>query len=181
MGVQAEFVRLDADLLNDIRQLASIDAYRQLTDFDPIYCLDLDRAWRRLAPLMAAASFPINPITDGSPFPDEQRAWREGPGSRWLGVQDVALAAAHLSRTPYSVLAPLVRSVVEAEEGVHVNLDVESPDYGKPLSPDEASRIVVGEEVVRELTELLAEPYRDLCKFFDLAALDGQCTIFWAA
>ncbi|GLY23724.1 hypothetical protein Misp04_34560 [Micromonospora sp. NBRC 101691] len=181
MSVLGESVRLSAEHLEELRRLSSIDAFWRLTKFEPTCRIDLDRFWKRLAPLMDAVAFPINPITGGSPFPDELRAWTEGCGSWWLSVQEVAVVARCLGRTSYEVLTPHIRAVLEAEDVVYADLDVDSPNYGKLLPPEEASRMRVTDETVAAVEELLVEPYRELVEFFEAAASHGQCTIFWAA
>ncbi|MFI6823200.1 DUF1877 family protein [Micromonospora sp. NPDC050187] len=158
VSLLGESVRLSMDHLEELRRLPSSDSYRQLTEFDAAYCIDLDRFWKRLAPLMDAAAFPVNPITGGSPFPDERRAWTKGPVARWLSVQEVALVAGHLNRTSYDVLVSHIRAVLEAGSSSYVD-----------------------DEWVAEVETLLAEPYRELVDFYKAAAIHGQCTIFWAA
>lgn len=180
MSVLGDFVRLDPQLLEQIRATPR-DAYARLSDFDEASRLDLDRAWRRLAALMAAARFPINPIAAGSAFPDERTSWGAEADSRSLTVPEVAQAAAHLNQIPFDVLKPHLRSVLEAEDGVYVNLDPTSPRYLEPPPPEEAARIRVPDERLRDIEFLLAEHYQALVTFFDVAAKNGECTVFWAA
>ncbi|WP_406045728.1 hypothetical protein OG799_15370 [Micromonospora sp. NBC_00898] len=130
---------------------------------------------------MDAAHFPINPVTAGSLYPDERTSWGARADSRSLTVEEVARAAAHLSQTPFDVLRPQLRQVLEEEEGILVNLDPASPHYLEPLSPEEAAQVRMSDVTVRNIELILADRYEALVVFFDAAAGAGQCTVFWAA
>ncbi|WP_308159750.1 DUF1877 family protein [Micromonospora sp. C81] len=175
-----DLARLSIDELEEIRRLRVADAYDRLADFDPVRRLDLDRDWRRLAALMDAAGFPINPITGGSLFPDERRAWGDEIRSRHLNVDEVAQGAEHLNRVSFDLLAPHMRSVLEAEGGQHVDLDPSSPDHLKAIALSEQGRIAIPDEVVHDATQVVGERYHRLVAFFDAAARHNQCTVFWA-
>ncbi|MGC5332466.1 DUF1877 family protein [Micromonospora sp. DT62] len=166
MSVLGDFARLSPEQLEEFRTMPSVDAYSQLADFDEPGCrLDLDRTWSRLAFLIDAAHLPINPITVGSFFPDERTAWGQDGDSRSLTPEQVAQAAVHLMSTPFDVLAPHVRAALTAE-------------YRGPLNRKQ-SRYV--SDILPWITEHLAAHYRALVEFFDAAARNNQCTVFWAA
>lgn len=180
MSVLGEFVRLDPELLEEIRAHPQA-AYVRLSGWQEVARLDLGRAWKRLGALMDAAHFPINPINTGSFYPDERTSWGAQLDSRSLTAEEVTRAAAHLSRTPFDVLKPHLRQVLEEEDGILVNLDPASPRYLEPLSPEEAAQLRIPDERVRDIELNLAEGYEALVAFFDTAAKNGQCTVFWAA
>ncbi|MGC4759618.1 hypothetical protein [Micromonospora trifolii] len=145
-----DFARLDPETLARLRD-TPIEAYRQLTTLPDASRLNLDSAYARLTDLMNAAHFPINPIAAGSPYPDERTAWGAEGDSRCLAVDEVTQAARHLSRTPFNVLKPHLRQVLEAEKGVLVDLDPGSPRYLEPLWPAEVrawSRSCSNQDVV---------------------------------
>ncbi|MEU7921082.1 DUF1877 family protein [Micromonospora zamorensis] len=180
MSKLGEFARLDPETLAWLRG-TPVEAYRQLTTFPDASRLDLGSAWARLTALMDAAHFSINPIAAGSPYPDEGTAWGAEGDSRCLTVEEVAQAARHLSRTPFEVLKPYLRQVLEAGKGAWVDLDPDSPRYLKPLSPEEAEQVRMSDETLRSIQLVLADRYEALVAFFDVAAKSGQCTVFWAA
>ncbi|MFI6823196.1 hypothetical protein ACIBJE_19885 [Micromonospora sp. NPDC050187] len=103
----------------------------------------------QLAFLMDAAHFPINPITTGSLFPDEQTAWSRDGDSHSLIPEQVAQVAAHLKSTPFDVLAPHVRAALTAEYRGSLN--------------EEQSRYL--SDILGWATEHLAEHYRALVVF----------------
>lgn len=159
MSVLGDFVRMEPDQLEEIRSTPE-DAYDRLTFFDPACKLDLDRAWSRLAFVMDAAGFPLNPITAGRLFPDVDSAWGAELDSRSLNADQVATASAFLRHTPFEVLAPYVPAAYAAEG--RINTDP-------------------GPEILAAVHDQLASRYRALVEFFDAAAREGQCTVFWAA
>ncbi|WP_431896774.1 DUF1877 family protein [Micromonospora haikouensis] len=180
MSVLGEFVRLDPELLGQVRSTPT-QAYDRLSRFSESSRLDLGQAWQRLAALMDAARFPLNPVSAGSVFPDECTSWGAEADSRVLTAKEVAQASAHLNQAPFEVLMPHLRQVVEGEEGILVNLDPGSPHYLEPLSPEEAAKWRVPDERLRTIAPFLADRYEALVAFFDVAAKSAQCVVFWAA
>lgn len=162
MSVLGDLARLDPDLLEELRA-APDEAYGHLLDMAPEYRLDLDRDWVVLSFLMDAAEFPLNPVTAGDPFPDQDTAWGargDCPLSRSLAPSDVARAADLLHGTPFDLLEPHLPAAL----AVHNRL-------GVPLTT----------ERVENIRRLLAQRYGALVTFFGSAAKNGQCTVFWAA
>ncbi|MEV4825293.1 DUF1877 family protein [Micromonospora sp. NPDC049274] len=175
-----DFVRLDPETLARLRE-TPLEAYHQLTTCPNASRLDLDSMWERLSALMDAAHFPINPIAAGSPYPDESTAWGAEGDSRCLTAEEVAQAALHLRQSPFDILKPHLRQVLEAKAGALVNLDPDSPRYLQPLSPEEAEQVRMSDERFRDIQLVLVDDYEALVAFFDVAARGGQCTVFWAA
>ncbi|WP_406062946.1 DUF1877 family protein [Micromonospora sp. NBC_00860] len=180
MSVLGDFVRLDPETLTQLRS-TPVEAYERLTLFPEAARLDLGQAWRRLAALMDAAHFPINPITAGSLYPDERHAWGAQADSRCLGVEEVSRSSLHLSRTPFDVLTPHLRQILEEEQGILVDLDPASPQYLEPLSAEMAADGPMSNEEIHNIQLVLADRYEALVAFFGAAAKGGQCTVFWAA
>ncbi|SCF22962.1 hypothetical protein GA0070558_1652 [Micromonospora haikouensis] len=94
---------------------------------------------------MDTAKFPLNPVSAG----------------------EVAQASVHLTQIPFEVLLPHLRQVVEDEDGIVVNLGPRSPDYLKPLSPQEAAQWRVPDERLRIVALFLADRYEALVAFLD--------------
>jgi hypothetical protein len=180
VGILGDFARLDPETMVPLRR-TPIKAYHQLIAFPDASRLDLGTMWARLSALMDAAHFPINPIAAGSPYPDERTAWGAEGDSRCLTAEEVAQAALHLSQTPFDILKPHLRQVLEAKAGSLVNLDPDSPRYLEPLSPEEAEQVRVSDERFRDIQLVLADRYEALVAFFETAAESGHCTVFWAA
>ncbi|MCX5069982.1 YfbM family protein [Micromonospora lupini] len=180
MSILGDFARLDPETLAWLRR-HPIKAYHQLTALPDASRLDLGPMWARLSALMDAGRFPINPIAAGSPYPDEHTAWGAEGDSRCLMAEEVAQSALYLSQTPFDILKPHLRQVLEAKAATLVNLDPDSPRYLEPLSPEEAEQVHMSDERVRDIQLVLANRYEALVAFFDVAAESGQCTVFWAA
>ena len=172
MSWLGEFRRLPVVLLEEIRA-APQEAYDRVAVLDDM--LDLDRAWQRLAALMDRADFPLNPISAGALFPDERHAFGRDGDSRALTPEQVAMAAAHFSRTPFDVLAVHLRPLLDSEQWVPI------PDpLLAPPAPAEVGTYRVDDETERAIRRTLAASYRELVAFFAAAAKHRQCTVFWA-
>jgi hypothetical protein len=197
VSVLGEFVRLDPQLLEDVRR--DPDAYQRLIDFDPAAHLDLDRAWARLALLLDEAGFLLNPIRAGDLFPDGSSAWGYAGDSRALSVDQVRQAAIYLNATPFGDLAAHVPAVALAlgyvgpftpERLQGLEKYVKNLETLPSAGPAVGTRTVIaaggvfGDAADAELTNLrdsLERWYVNLVEFFRAAAAAGQCTVFWAA
>jgi hypothetical protein len=162
-------------LLEEIRATPE-DAYARVLALPDM--LDLDRAWQRLAALMDAAKFPLNPITAGELFPDERHSFGRDGDSRALSPEQVAAAAAHLIKTPFSELAPHLRPLLDAEPRFPLP-DPRAPLL-EPLAPLDPESYRVDEETERAIRKTLEKSYSELVSFFREAAERGECTVFWA-
>ncbi|MDI6103851.1 DUF1877 family protein [Actinoplanes sp. NEAU-A12] len=173
MSLLGEFRRLPADLLEEIRATPR-DAYDRLADLDDM--LDLDRSWERLAKLIDRTGFPLNPITAGTPFPDEHHAFGRAGGSRALTIEEVAAAAERLSQVPFDVLQANLRPLLETEPISPQSF--ESQMLGWPFDPRlDVNRLKAEREQAVRIT--LAGSYSDLVRFFCVAAEKQDCTVFW--
>jgi hypothetical protein len=170
-----EFRRVSAVLLEEIRATPE-EAYDRVAILDDM--LDLDRAWQRLAALMDRAEFPLNPITAGTPYPDERHAFGRDADSRALTTEQVAAAAEHLSLTAFAVLGAHLRPLLDAEAWIPI------PDPNAPMlgvsPPAEVDTYQVSAETERAIRSTLAASYAEMVTFFAVAAEEGQCTVFWA-
>lgn len=180
MSCLGDFVRLDAADLERIRT-GPDDAYAVLCALEHPEKLDLDRAWQRLGVLLDAAGLPVNPITAGTPFPDEDSAWGENADSRSLTPGEVSRAAAGLRQTSFADLEAHLPAVLAAEDWVHLDDDPASPTFMTPIPLEQSGPVVIPEETVRDITVSLAARYVELVAFFEEAATREQCTVFWAA
>ncbi|MEO3744460.1 DUF1877 family protein [Plantactinospora sp. B5E13] len=162
MSVLGDLVRLDPELLEELRSVPG-EAYDRLLEMDPEYRVDLDRDWAVLSFLMRTAGFPLDPMTAGQAFPDEDTAWGAGddyPLSRSLTPPEVAQIADRLNRTSFDVLAPHLPAALAANDRSGVPLTAERLDG---------------------IGRLVGQRYAALVTFFDIAAKNAQCTVFWAA
>ena len=169
MSVLGEYRRLTPEALAEHRADPG-RAYERIVELGDE--LDLDRSWARLAALLELAEFPVNPVTGGSPFPDEQSTW----DARALDAGQVATAAAHLRRTPFEVLGRHLRPLLDGEDW-----RVLPPQPLIDLSWEELPRCRADEATELAIRQTLAAAYDSLVRYFGEAAERGQCTVFWAA
>jgi hypothetical protein len=153
MSSLGDLIRLDPATLAELR--TDPKAYLYLCETDPPQKLELDKAWRRLAALLDTAGLSINPITGGAPFPDEQNAWDD---AYWLTPQQVAEAAAELTRTPFAHLEPGLAAALLAEGWLELD------------------------DALLEHSRIgLTARYAAIVPFFQETAADGLAMVFWAA
>jgi hypothetical protein len=158
MSVEGEFARLTPQLLEEVRA-APAGAYDRVTRMPAGDWLDLERSFGGLAILLEAEGVPVNPITAGAAFPDEQHAWGTTLRSRSLTAAEVAQAAASLREVPFARL--------------------ERHRYF--LAVRENARRPIDEQALDNRMARLGEFYPSLAAFFAGAAERGLCTIFWTA
>jgi len=151
-------VRLSPSDRSDVA-LDRKNACQRLLDLDPHVTLDLVRYWDGLRFLFEAAHAPVNPIGDGELFPDERGAWGADGDSRTLDAGQVLVAATYLRGTPFESLAVWLPLATQDSNLYPINRDWTS----------------------RSMVDWLSHHYAGLVAFFQAAAAEGQCTVFWAA
>jgi hypothetical protein len=156
MSIEGEFRRMPASVLDDIRARPE-EAYHRVIRSG--VRLELERSWERMAGLLDRARFPVNPVTAGEVFPDEDHAFGREFDSRMLTADQVAAVAEHLAATPFEAVAEHVRPLLDTERWEHGSVDPET------------------EQAIRDR---LAGFYRQMTAFFGAAAEQRECTVFWA-
>ena len=159
MSVEGDFASLTAERLEEIRATPAEAYDLVLGGVGCVGHLDIERSYRGLAILMEADGFPVNPITGGTPFPDDRHNWGTTIESRSLTVAEVARAADTLLATPYSQL--------------------ERHRY--PLALGEEFSRPIDEDFLDSRLTRLGQFYPLLAAFFADTAERGLCTIFWTA
>ena len=170
MSVLGDFVRLSPALLEEIRAVPETAYLRMTGEFGAPERLELDWEWRPYAGLFDAAGFPLNPVSSGSPYPDERSAFGAEGDAHSLSVLEVVQAADLLSRTPFEVLEVHLRAVLEDQATVTIDYDYTSPGYHQPLAPEKVVRPHLPDDLVHDRRVQLAERYGYLVAFFRAAA-----------
>jgi hypothetical protein len=176
-----DLVRLPPALSAEIASVPDAAYERMTNGFGAPERLELDWQWKPFGALMETAGFPVNPFRSGELFPNEETAFGADGDSRVLSVGQVATVARVLQRTPFDVLGAHLREYLEDEATAKTVMDYRSPDYRKPLPPEQWIRSEVEEDVVRDRYGQLDESYRDLTDFYRVAAANGEQTVFWWA
>jgi hypothetical protein len=160
-----EFRRMSPETFEDIRSEPPA-AYERVRDLEE--SLDVEGDWKRLAALMDLAGFPVNPMTGGEVFPDENWTWGGNGDARTLTAEQVAAVAERLAATSFEQLEPHLAGIFEhGWTSPHPDGDVD------PLPTDDSGR----PEAVRGR---LAAAWAELTGYFTKAAAAGHRTVFWA-
>jgi hypothetical protein len=159
MSIEGDFARVSPELLEAVRAVPG-EAHARIVDgVEAAHRLDLEQTYAGLAILMEAEHFAVNPITDGEPYPNDAERWGTLEESRSLTAAQVAEAAAALRSVPYEKLARH-RYFLAAKEQ-------------RPRPYDE--------DALDSHLHQLGRFYPLLVDFFETAARNGECTIFWTA